>query len=251
MSIIEFQKRSNELAGNMTLAHVILYNLGTDGVNVVCNHPRDIYHNLPNSPYCTGSGWLQCSDDSGSTNSYGTQYGDCRNFWEELSAAKLISGSYNAISYGTGVIGTDIPAVNYNTNYGIIAVDGSDPTNGTTAIGGGVWLLPGTIYLKTGEWWSGQYFSMDVPIKFNTWMLSPYQAYQLDQKIDDGLPQSGNLRPIKFMGSNESYIANDDNKGWYNNAGGQGINNCVLPSNINVYNVTQITPACIVGYKVY
>lgn len=108
-------------------------------------------------------------------------------FWQHLANAGLINGNYTGASNGLGSNEADSIGIGQNTPVSRMA-------NGT-------WFV-NTEYGWTSAWWgsavsSGNYFIfggneyggpyMDTP------MLKPAEAWNIDVKIDDGKPGSGNV----------------------------------------------------------
>ena len=131
---------------------------------------------------------------------------------------------------------------------------GNDEVDGNAALGGGIWLIPGTQNgLNNGNpYWTTQYLPNSADSSGYP-MLTALQAYQLDQKTDDGSPQSGNLRAVKFANDVNSpggqYMTNDDNNKWEGNSGEEPYP--CLTASLTAYNVKQTIPACTVAYKAY
>jgi prepilin-type N-terminal cleavage/methylation domain-containing protein len=141
-----------------------------------------------------GNGVLEGPCNGYSCGSY-QACGETGAFWEDLSAVNLIEGSYNAASL------TSYAAV--NTHVLPQTVDEYMPA---AKIGKGNY-----IYVWSGGptlGWNGgnetgsdhqNYYGLSAVTWINTWALysspglSVQEAYRIDSKIDDGLPQSGKV----------------------------------------------------------
>jgi prepilin-type N-terminal cleavage/methylation domain-containing protein len=132
-----------------------------------------------------GNGLIEGSANAGcnTCNSGVTQDGEPFLFWEDLTAANglnlnLIEGSFNA----------DITAASYPSGVQGGAINS--------------WLPPAKIATGNDIYvWSQNglnYFGLSVITTLNSNIysnagLTPPQAYNIDKKVDDGLPQSGNV----------------------------------------------------------
>lgn len=138
--------------------------------------------------YGNGDGQINAGDASGCCNQ---SYGELALFWVDLSAAKLIQGSFTTAQGFYG--GQDIPATGVGQylpqaligqgNYVYVWASGN--WDGVTT-----WLFTGVSYFGlssvTGINGASQYGSLD-----STVGLTVNQAYAIDQKIDDGISGQG------------------------------------------------------------
>lgn len=118
-------------------------------------------------------------------------------FWEHLSLAGMIEGSY--LGYTTG-----LDANGANVLMGVTAPRGKISGSGFTVIGGNsdgyvnarpeIWGSPYKHTLLFAKWGSNPqwYFYSDGPI------LSAEEAYSLDSKTDDGKPGTGTIRTNQY-----------------------------------------------------
>lgn len=111
-------------------------------------------------------------------------------FWKDLGQAGLMDGDFSAVSYTGGPI--TIPVTTGMANYIPSAKIGNGnyiavyPGNG-----GGVWGDNGINYLFLGVITSTSAGPGDYVTSGG---ISPSQAYAIDIKTDDGLPQSGRIK---------------------------------------------------------
>jgi prepilin-type N-terminal cleavage/methylation domain-containing protein len=147
-------------------------------------------------------------------------------FWVDLSAANLIEGSFSSAT----------PTSN-NTLIAATAVGQYFPQ---AKIGNG-----GYVYVWSGGWkgsnvneqgGDGQnYFAVGIVngsnvngASFDAPLMTPVQAYAIDTKMDDGLPQSGGVLALGSF------------KGW--SSGGALVNTPPREPNIGAYDPTTIGP---------
>jgi prepilin-type N-terminal cleavage/methylation domain-containing protein len=124
-----------------------------------------------------GNGVLEgvYSDAAGQNNGRDQVTGENGMLWVDLSAAGLIDGNFNTATpniytAGTNVITTYLPRAKIGNNY---VYTWSDNSKNHWSIATMTWLGSGIPATQTA--------------------LRVVQAYQIDKKIDDGLPQSGQV----------------------------------------------------------
>lgn len=144
---------------------------------------------------------------------YVVEYGEALLFWSDLSAAGLISdaiphttpGIFNggcgtpntglSLTSGTYYIGNFLPAAKIGNGNFIYTYDGN---NGAT-------------YAPGANNWFGISAVTSVPTNGNMLSapaMSVIQAYNIDQKVDDGVPTQGSARAI-YLNTNYNSPAND------------------------------------------
>ena len=119
--------------------------------------------------------------------------GETATFWVDLSTAHLIDGSFNTATETNG-----LPVVS-SSNYSAYFPEAKISGNYIAVWSGGIQLMAtGNGSLNNGR----NYFLLegfkDFPTCFPdvSLALSVQQAYAIDKKIDDGLPQLGNVMAI-------------------------------------------------------
>ena len=139
-------------------------------------------------------------------------------FWSELSAAKMIEGTYGTSIDSLGAITTDIttnknnwkdymPAAKINGSY-IMALSGYNSEN--------YYVLGSVLEINKNGFYN--YLSANNPLPNN---ILPRDAYDIDRKSDDGFPISGNIQAIDLsLGPDENGDGNPINM---NGSTGQAI----------------------------
>lgn len=153
-------------------------------------------------------------------------------FWPQLAAARLVEGSY-AVSTSTGAFAR----MKLNPQYGIMPM--TMPT-----LGEGNWWALGATHIN----WSIRWSDSSTPVVAPS--LTPQQALQLDQRMDDGKPGSGRVRAVQVI---NTAVCNDPGgAGCFvvdTNANASfGIPNCVVNGGAT-YNLTQTGVNCILAIK--
>lgn len=146
-----------------------------------------------------GNGLIQGYEfDNGGWMREAAQGGETLFFWEDLSSAGLIDGTFNTASNGgTGVSGystSDVapyfPQAKIGNGNVVYVYSGGSSASAASGAGDG-----------------NNYFGFSVPTSF-VWAGDLYsspgitvaQAYAIDSKIDDGLPYSGNVLAVLVNG---------------------------------------------------
>ena len=128
--------------------------------------------------------------------SYGTPYNESMVFWRHLSDANLIDGQYGSTLASRGV-----PPSNQSASQVSLWLPATKLSVGNIAI-----------YTKAGN----NFYQIERFIDFGGWSLStnpnsgehvapsvtPIEAQSIDSKMDDGMPQSGN---VLALSGNDSY----------------------------------------------
>ena len=135
-----------------------------------------------------GNGYLEgnWSNASGGNAAWSAIVGETGVFWVDLSTANLIDGGFNTASttnnIGAPVTSTTTPA--FSAFYPVAKIG-----NGN--------------YIYVYSFRQANYFGLSAPTQilgkfqlYSSPALSVKQAYSIDTKIDDGLPQSGNVTAL-------------------------------------------------------
>ncbi len=148
---------------------------GTDS-----NCPSTTYDGVPKAATCNG-------DDDGRVGF--TSMVESYRFWQHLANAKLIEGMYTGTAYAVGgssssVLGRNVPQSRINNAGYTIGYKDSSLANGSQA-----WLYYSGIYNQA------LYYGKGNPNGDTTVSpaISTADAFWLDQKVDDGLPGSGQI----------------------------------------------------------
>lgn len=133
----------------------------------------------------TGDGWVgrnldHATASTGSPNS-GTNY-EWFLLWKQLANARLVTGRFSDTVYAASTSarpGYNVPASKADGGYTILMVDGYGGDANSYAISGKRHLIS---------------YGTEAASRFTRGrVLTPMQGYQLDQKIDDGMPGGGRL----------------------------------------------------------
>ncbi len=157
-----------------------------------------------------GDGVIKGTSAGGANNNCGfcVQSGETVMVWVDLATAGLIDGGFNTATLQSGQYFPSqinpalyFPAAKIGNNNYIYIFSGGLTGNGNALISDdSVWFgMSATTAIVTGSW---QFSSSPG--------LTVAQAYNIDQKIDDGLPQSGRVLAIYYnnaatYGSNYQY----------------------------------------------
>jgi prepilin-type N-terminal cleavage/methylation domain-containing protein len=163
-----------------------------------------------------GNGVLESQGDSGIWNGSWQANGEVCGFWRDLSQAQLVAGSFNycalsrAASPGSHYVDVSswLPAARIGQGDYVTVYSG----------GAGQYATNGINYFGVSRITAAPNW-VNWP-HYGTGGLTVQQAYAIDSKIDDGLPQSGTVTAMYLT---VSYIrwANNDNSGnaWTDNYG--------------------------------
>lgn len=176
-----------------------------------------------------GNGELDGFCCSGSTGYSWNQNGELLLFWEDLSSnAGLISGNFSTYVAGqTPTCGSFtscavyIPSANIGRNNNIYVYSGEV---GSTPINGG----PNYFGLAISGVAENVIFSSIAPAPG----LSVSEAYTIDKKVDDGLPQTGNIK-AQYLSSSAG-----GQQGWASNAASSSPTTC-FDTSTQQYSITQ------------
>jgi len=125
-------------------------------------------------------------------------------FWLHLASAGLVEGNYTAIGGTTMTPGTNNPRSrlnngNWNVVYvgNMLAAGTSSPSAGTTAVD--------TSTFFTGNYGNvltlGNTTSAILPGSATSGPLKTEEAWNIDTKLDDALPDQGNVRTLEVQGN--------------------------------------------------
>lgn len=121
----------------------------------------------------------------------GIDSSESENFWVHLSAANMVNGSYQA----GRIPGLNSPSL-------MLRGQGRPPELYQNPAGG-IWVVGSNVftkYLGHGHYWFLTGSSAD-SLDVNNGIYSPADAYALDVKMDDGLPDSGGFRNrVRYQG---------------------------------------------------
>lgn len=157
---------------------------------------------------CNGDG-----DWNISTYPYANNLYETYRAWQQLANAGLIEGGYTGITASgnallpLSVIGSNVPASKYN--------------------GGGWSLFSLSIFGNWSTWFTANYGSFLVFGGYNAGafggvapglssapILKAEDAYNIDNKLDDGLPQSGMILTFKYNAASRPDCVNSSNTGY-------------------------------------
>lgn len=204
-----------------TLAQIEKYNTAVNTFhNKFGGIPGDLLYSTAASfgLAATTSGGAGMGDDNGLVQDPGdvagaaepntnTPVGEILLFWRQLSDAGLINGTYGsditvATAQGPPSINPDIdfPAAKIGRSSYVIV--GSDSTIGTNCFGI-LGLLPNGV--TGGAYGTANYY----PVRLDA--FTPIEAYNMDIKIDDGLPMTGR---VQARGNGAGDILSSQNFAW-------------------------------------
>ena len=137
---------------------------------------------------------VSAANGNGLIDGYGTDVtyflGEPVIFWNELTVAGLMDGSYGTAMTDAGVIGAAITSVATANNYMPAAKLGRGNSFNVSTTGGINYYMIGGFSAVTAA--TGVYGAQ-------TNNLTPQEAYNIDKKLDDGLPSSGSIRAIDLV----------------------------------------------------
>lgn len=113
-------------------------------------------------------------------------YGEQALLWEQLSSVRLIDQTFNTIDLNNCCDGTATPTLAFPSAK--IGTGYVFPWSWGFTVDGGCYVAGSTNY-----WGLIGVSSMAYSHPSTMGNLSPQQAYSIDKKVDDGLPQSGNV----------------------------------------------------------
>ncbi len=140
------------------------------------------------------------------TQGYDEIEGETSTFWVDLSTAGLIDGSFSAASISTHpntnpIVNTWFPAAKIGQgNYVYVWSGGPQAVGGQ----GGNGINYYGLSVVTGFDWTGVTSSPGLTVQ---------QAYSIDVKIDDGLPQSGHVIAMYLYDPGQKWAAGGGNAG--------------------------------------
>jgi len=170
-----------------------------------------------------GNGLLEGSDWNGAADGRVSSSGETVMFWVDLSAAHLIDQTFTTASPSNsapclnGTIAACFPLAKINSSNYVFVYSGGSYTS--------TWVSNGVNYFSLSD---GTALAAD-GAPDSTPMLTVQQAYAIDLKMDDGLPQSGNVTATYL-----NFALNASTIVWAAGGGNQGasVYNGSNPSNL-------------------
>jgi prepilin-type N-terminal cleavage/methylation domain-containing protein len=176
-AVLQFRDRYHALPGDMpnaTLFWGAMTNCGVD-------NPSGTGTQTCNG---NGNGQIGIPAAAGRT-------GEMFAFWQHLANANLIEGSYNGIANAGGqaatTLGLNAPKSKLSNGGWSTWWVGDRDTANTTFFAGRYGNILGFGAASSNSWTHGTIFS-------------PEEAWNIDTKVDDGKPETGNLRSFKSLG---------------------------------------------------
>ncbi len=163
---------------------------------------RDKYFALPGDMPNATSFWstLGQGDGNGQVNqtaAAGTN--EISLFWAHLAAAQLVEGSYTAIAGTTLTVGTNNPKAKMsNAAWNVIGL-GSVVPAGTASYTNATAPAASTFY--TGNYGNAFLFGGGTNAQLPTGVMKSEGAWNIDTKMDDGLPDSGTVFTLESQGN--------------------------------------------------
>ncbi len=175
-AVHSFRDKYFQLPGDMNNATSFW---GKDNVNCTAHAGTTA---TPGTCNGNGSGTLSPASAGGAT-------GEIFQFWKQLALAGLIEGTYSGLAGAAGtynhVIGTNTPASKLSSSGWSCTWVGN---------------LTGQISYFDGSYGNPLQFGSNSPTA-DDWVNDPtlraQEAWNIDTKMDDGLPQSGSVRALK------------------------------------------------------
>ena len=175
-SVQSFKQQYQAVPGDMSNATSFWGVLAGTGSDSTCGATQSFTTATCNG---TGNGWVSDAE--------GPIYETFR-YWQHLSNAKMIEGSYIGIPNGGGtiIIGKNVPASRYSSNAGWSVYKGSTLTGGSAGSSFATDYGQGHILIFGGV--GGALISAAQGT-----VVPPKDAWSIDKKIDDGKPALGNV----------------------------------------------------------
>lgn len=148
---------------------------------------------ITNSSATTNTAGGCDGDGNGSISSSGPVSGASEQFqfWQHLALAGLIEGTYSGRNsptlVGEGVVGTNRPRARFSTETGWNALVQS-------TVGANHALWSNNNY-GNSLWLAGDYTGLSTPYRN---VMKPEDAWNIDTKLDDGLPQQGKIWAVHW-----------------------------------------------------
>ena len=141
------------------------------------------------------------SDAPGQNYGYYLTTGEEAMFWVDLSQAGLIEGSFTTASANT-LPGSDIPS----SGLGLYMPEAKLGRGNYVYVWSGGWNMIATVVGDGNNYFGiqafGSLFLRGVPPAPVRLTMSVQQAYNIDKKLDDGLPMSGNVMALYVSAGN-------------------------------------------------
>jgi prepilin-type N-terminal cleavage/methylation domain-containing protein len=185
-----FRDKYFAIPGDMSNATSFWQSLGGTGSDTVCQAIS-----ATGAPTCNGDGDGSLLDVIGGTVYYYETY----RFWQHLANAGLVEGSFTGLQAATNPI--NVPGVNVAASKISNAFFYAGAGNGYAAEGGSTYSA-GSVKVFAGDYGKNEMvFNMGTTVTNTAGMfpLKPEEAWNIDTKLDDGLPNSGSV--IGYKGS--------------------------------------------------
>jgi prepilin-type N-terminal cleavage/methylation domain-containing protein len=178
----QFKTQYEYLPGDFPFATKI-WGRADGGADLSANCADPFNNASVGAPTCNGNGNFLIDKASTTSN-------EPFRFWQQLQAAGYISGLY------TGIADSLFP----NSNYSMMSTPGKNIPAGALSRSGYLVISDGVRAVDDADYYAGDYRNMMVfgTHAPGTWpydgALTPGEAYQLDKKVDDGMPGLGVVR---------------------------------------------------------
>ncbi len=160
--------------------------------------------------YTIGTGTQTCNGDGDGRITWQVAHSDTWyeqfRFWQHLSNAHLIQGQFSGVTLG-GAAGTQVYSLGVNAP--------------ASSVKGGVYFAQ-NLSLAEAQALSAQFFVVNygnylrLATESSGAVLTPAEAYQIDEKMDDGLPFSGKVVPFRNTVTADCLSPDDTATGRYN-----------------------------------
>jgi prepilin-type N-terminal cleavage/methylation domain-containing protein len=184
-----FRDKYFALPGDMTNATAFWGTAGGTGSDTTCQTTVGT-----GTATCNGDGDGGTLDTISGTVYYYEEY----RFWQHLANAGLIEGNFTGVQGAANTPGTNVPSSKISNALFFVNNIANYVTSGTTVSGGNVKIF-------AGDYGKSQLTFINVGGSYTTagsWPLKPEEAWNIDTKLDDGLPSSGSVWSAKGNGTN-------------------------------------------------
>ena len=186
-AVRSFRDKYFAIPGDMTNATAFWGSLGGTGADATCQAIA-----ATGTATCNGDG-----DGSLLSSLGGTTYEAAR-FWQHLANAGLIEGSFTGVYTTPPVPGTNMPQSKISGTYFYARAGlGYTTEGGSTAYAGDTLHLPGDMGKNMFQFTN----TIGSPSTAGSYPLKPEEAWNIDTKLDDGLPGSGAVMALKGDGT--------------------------------------------------
>lgn len=188
-AVMAFRDKYFAIPGDFSNATSFWGSLGGTGSDSVCHAIA-----ATSIATCNGDGDNTLLWGGNATNQY-----EWYRFWQHLANAGLIEGQYTGVISSPVVIGTNVPPVKLSKVY-FTARNGFGYT--TTGASG---VSAGSVNIFAGNYGLNQLSLNQVGLSATvagSFPLNPSEAWNIDTKMDDGVPSAGRLWAFKGDGTN-------------------------------------------------